>query len=232
MKSTSHLTAWKDHLTTGDVVRFSFPVDDPDNPYAFNVEQAQIAIGNGGLTGMGLYQGTQTRSNLVPEQQTDFIFTVAGEELGFRGAGTLLLLYALLLYRIWTTAQEANDQFDQLLCIGVLAMFMFQIFQSVGMTMGMMPVTGIPLPLVSYGGSSMVTSMVGLGLVHGVASGCRVIAAGTACGEGQHGRHRERGAAEGRSTSHQFDAGVTARTSMTNVRASPGWIGTPGGESP
>ena len=136
--------------------------------YAFNVEQAQIAIGNGGLRGQGLFQGTQTRSDLVPEQQTDFIFTVAGEELGLRGASMLLGLYAVLLFRIWRTAQIASTQFERLICTGVFAMFLFQMFQSVGMTMGMMPVTGIPLPLVSYGGSSMLTSMASLGLVAGV----------------------------------------------------------------
>ncbi len=135
---------------------------------AFNVEQSQIAIGNGGLFGQGLFQGSQTRSNLVPEQQTDFIFSVAGEELGFRGAGLLLALYALMLFRIWRIAVRATDSFDRLLTIGVMAMFLFQAFQSAGMTMGMMPVTGIPLPLVSYGGSSMLTSMVALGLVMGV----------------------------------------------------------------
>ena len=135
---------------------------------AFNVEQSQIAIGNGGLLGQGLFQGTQTRSNLVPEQQTDFIFSVAGEELGFRGAGLLLGLYALMLFRIWRIAVRATDSFDRLITIGVMAMFLFQVFQSAGMTMGMMPVTGIPLPLVSYGGSSMLASMVALGLVMGV----------------------------------------------------------------
>ena len=136
--------------------------------YAFNVEQAQIAIGNGGLRGQGLFEGTQTRSDLVPEQQTDFIFTVAGEELGLRGAALLLGLYAVLLFRIWRTAQIAATPFERLLCTGVFAMFLFQMFQSVGMTMGMMPVTGIPLPLVSYGGSSMLTSMAALGMVAGV----------------------------------------------------------------
>ena len=136
--------------------------------HAFNVEQAQIAIGNGGLRGQGLFEGTQTRSDLVPAQQTDFIFTVAGEELGLRGASLLIGLYAVLLFRIWRTAQIAATPFERLLCTGIFAMFLFQMFQSVGMTMGMMPVTGIPLPLVSYGGSSMLTSMASLGLVAGV----------------------------------------------------------------
>ncbi len=136
--------------------------------YAYNAKQSQVAIGNGGLTGQGLFQGTQTSSNLVPEQQTDFIFSVAGEELGFRGAAVILLLYLLMVFRIWRTAVLAPDPFDRLLCIGVVAMLMFQIFQSVGMTTGIMPVTGIPLPFLSYGGSSMLTSMAAIGLVLGV----------------------------------------------------------------
>jgi len=135
---------------------------------AYNAEQSQIAIGNGGLTGTGLFQGTQTSSNLVPEQQTDFIFSVAGEELGFRGAAILLGLFALIVVRIWRVAVRASDEFDRLLAVGVMSMFVFQVFQSAGMTMGMMPVTGIPMPFVSYGGSSMLTSMIAIGLILGV----------------------------------------------------------------
>ena len=150
------------------VYLFESDVSDESASYAFNVEQAQIAIGNGGLQGQGLFQGTQTRSDLVPQQQTDFIFTVAGEELGLRGASLLLGLFALLLFRVWRTAQLALTQFERIMCTGIFAMLLFQTFQSVGMTMGMMPVTGIPLPLVSYGGSSMLTTMASLGLVAGV----------------------------------------------------------------
>ena len=150
------------------VYLFPSEVSDQAASYAFNVEQAQIAIGNGGLRGQGLFQGTQTRSDLVPQQQTDFIFTVAGEELGLRGASLLLGLLAILLFRVWRTAQLAATPFERLICTGVFAMLLFQAFQSVGMTMGMMPVTGIPLPLVSYGGSSMLTTMASLGLVAGV----------------------------------------------------------------
>ncbi|MBT5849679.1 MAG: rod shape-determining protein RodA [Acidimicrobiaceae bacterium] len=135
---------------------------------AYNAEQSQIAIGNGGIFGEGLFEGPQTGSNLVPEQQTDFIFSVAGEELGFRGAGILLLLFGVLGFRVWRIAVRATDQFDRLVAVGVMSMFVFQVFQSAGMTMGIMPVTGIPMPLVSYGGSSMLTSMVALGLVLGV----------------------------------------------------------------
>ena len=135
---------------------------------AYNAEQSQIAIGNGGLTGTGLFQGTQTSSNLVPEQQTDFIFSVAGEALGFRGAAILLVLFAVVVLRIWRVAVRASDEFDRLLAVGVMSMFVFQVFQSAGMTMGMMPVTGIPMPFVSYGGSSMLTSMIAIGLILGV----------------------------------------------------------------
>jgi rod shape determining protein RodA len=139
--------------------------DDDLSRYAYNAKQSEIAIGNGGLSGKGLFEGSQTRSDFVPAQETDFIFSVAGEELGFRGAGLLLALFGVVVFRVWRTAARANDEFDRMVCIGVMAMFLFQIFQSVGMTMGMMPVTGIPLPLVSYGGSSMITSFIALGLV-------------------------------------------------------------------
>lgn len=135
---------------------------------AYNAEQSQIAIGNGGISGEGLFEGTQTGSNMVPEQRTDFIFSVAGEELGFRGAGLLLALFAIVFSRIWRVAARAPDRFDRMLAAGVMAMLVFQVFQSAGMTMGIMPVTGIPMPLVSYGGSSMLTSLTAIGLVLGI----------------------------------------------------------------
>ncbi len=141
---------------------------DPENADRFNVDQSEIAIGSGGMTGQGLFQGTQNNSSLVPEKETDFIFSVLGEELGFLGAGTLLALYALLLLRIWRVAHLAEDEFGRLICVGVFSMFLFQAFQAVGMNMGMMPVTGIPLPLISFGGSSMITSLMALGLVENV----------------------------------------------------------------
>jgi rod shape determining protein RodA len=132
---------------------------------AYNVKQSQAAIANGGVTGSGLFQGPQTRLRYVPEQQTDFIFTALGEQLGFVGGATLLGLFVVIVWRIWRTAKLARDLLGTLVCVGVLAMFVFQIFESVGMTMGIMPVTGIPLPFMSYGGSSTVASFVGIGLV-------------------------------------------------------------------
>ena len=139
------------------------PGGDPGD--TFNIEQAQIAIGNGGLTGQGYGRGTQTGSGLVPAQETDFIFTVLGEELGFLGSATVLGLLAVLLWRIWRSARVAGDLFGSLLSTGVLCMILFQVFQTVGMAAGIMPVIGIPLPLLSYGGSSILTTMVSLGIV-------------------------------------------------------------------
>lgn len=131
----------------------------------YNQEQSTTAVANGGMFGQGLGKGTQTRLGFVPEQQTDFIFTVVGEELGFAGSATLLLLYAAMGWRIWHAARVAKDMFGTLLCVGVLSMLVFQVFESIGMAMGIMPVTGIPLPFLSYGGSSLLTTCVAVGLV-------------------------------------------------------------------
>lgn len=132
---------------------------------AYNLNQSLITISRGKFTGDGLFQGKQTQLRYVPEQQTDFIFTVVGEELGFVGAATFLALMAVIVWRIWRTAALARDLFGQLLCVGVLAMLVFQVFESVGMTMAIMPVTGIPLPFMSYGGSTTITSFLAIGLV-------------------------------------------------------------------
>jgi len=143
---------------------FANPHNDPQRS-AYNLSQAKAAIGSGGLTGKGLFKGTQTNGSFVPEQQTDFIFTVVGEELGFVGAFTLLALFAVVVWRTWRTATLARDLFGTLLCVGVLSMLVFQIFENIGMTMGIMPITGIPLPFMSYGGSSTVASFAAVGLV-------------------------------------------------------------------
>ena len=134
----------------------------------WNLEQSKIAIGSGGVTGKGLFNGPQTRLGTVPEQHTDFIFTAVGEQLGLAGAAALLGLYATIVWRIWRTAQLARDDTGTMLCTGVLALFVFQIFQNVGMTMGIMPITGIPLPFLSYGGSSTIMAFIALGLVMNV----------------------------------------------------------------
>ncbi len=132
---------------------------------AYNLDQAKIAIGSGGLTGEGLFRGNQTRLGNVPEQHTDFIFTAVGEQLGFLGGATLLGLLAIIVWRVWRAAQLARDDFGTLVCAGIMALFVFQIFENAGMTMGIMPITGIPLPFMSYGGSSTITLFAAMGLV-------------------------------------------------------------------
>ena len=132
---------------------------------AYSLQQSTIAIANGGVTGKGLFKGTQTKLAYVPEQHTDFIFTVVGEELGLLGSALLLLLFAVVVWRTWRAAALAKDLSGTLVCVGVLAMLVFQIFENVGMTMGIMPITGIPLPFMSYGGSSTLASFAAIGLV-------------------------------------------------------------------
>ena len=134
----------------------------------YNQDQSKTAIGNGGFTGQGLFEGTQTNSGYVPEQHTDFIFTVVGEELGFVGGALLLALFGLMVWRTWRAARLANDLYGTLCCIGVLAMLVFQVFENAGMTMGIMPITGLPLPFMSYGGSSIIVSFACIGLVANV----------------------------------------------------------------
>ena len=143
---------------------FLDPARDPQGA-GYNRQQSEIAIGAGGLLGRGYLAGTQTNLDFVPEQHTDFVFTVVGEELGFAGAIGLLGLYGVLLWRGFRTALISRDSFGTLLAAGIVAMLAFQIFVNIGMTMGIMPVTGIPLPLVSYGGTSMITNWVAVGLL-------------------------------------------------------------------
>jgi rod shape determining protein RodA len=134
----------------------------------YQLRQARIAVGSGGLLGTGLFNGPQTSGRFVPEQQTDFIFTVAGEQLGFLGSGTILILYLILLMRAFSIARRTDDPFGRLVCTGVIAWFAFQMFENIGMTLGMMPMTGVPLPFISYGGSSMFATLIGFGLLQNV----------------------------------------------------------------
>ncbi len=145
-------------------------VDPNADPQAsgYQLRQARITIGSGGLIGKGLFDGPQTNGRFVPEQQTDFIFTVAGEELGFLGAGLILALYFVILMRAFSIARRTNDLFGRMVCVGVIAWFSFQIFENIGMTMGLMPMTGVPLPFLSYGGSSMFANLIGVGLLQNV----------------------------------------------------------------
>jgi rod shape determining protein RodA len=152
----------------------------------YNLTQSKIAIGSGGVRGRGLQiQGcgtrseraqlgdntyvscaqTQTSLDFVPEQHTDFIFTAVGEQLGFIGSATLLGLFALLIWRAVRIAAMSRDLFGTLLAAGIAGLWAFQLFVNVGMTMGIMPITGIPLPFISYGGSSLITNFIAVGLL-------------------------------------------------------------------
>ncbi len=134
----------------------------------YNLDQSLIAVGSGGMFGKGYLQGSQTNLDYVPEQHTDFIFTVAGEEFGFVGSLLLLALYALLLWRAIRIAYLSKDPFGTYLAAGIASMFAIQMFVNVGMVIGIMPITGIPLPFISYGGSSMIASFLAIGVLESV----------------------------------------------------------------
>ena len=146
---------------------FTNPDLDPRGA-GYNTEQARIAVGNGGLFGQGLFDGSQTRSGFVPEQHTDFVFTVAGEELGLLGAGLLIALLAVVIWRALVIASRAEDVFGRIAAAGIACWLGFQAFQNIGMCLGIMPVTGVPLPLVSYGGSSMFAVLLAVGLLQNI----------------------------------------------------------------
>jgi rod shape determining protein RodA len=134
----------------------------------YNGLQAKIAIGSGGLHGQGLFHGTFTGGNFVPSVQTDFIFTVAGEELGFVGCAVIVVLLAFIVVRAIRAAQRADDLFGLLVASGIAVWFAFQSFVNIGMTIGIMPITGLPLPFVSYGGSAVFADMIAVGLLQSV----------------------------------------------------------------
>jgi len=146
---------------------FANPALDPEG-IGYHTNQALIAIGSGKLAGKGLFQGSQTTGSFVPEQQTDFIFTVAGEELGFLGGAVIILLFAAVLWRAGRIALRAREKFSTLVATGVMCWFAFQVFENIGMTLRIMPVTGLPLPFVSYGGSSMFANLVAVGLLQNI----------------------------------------------------------------
>lgn len=172
--SVAALSIWA-HLTRGfplplreyqlnRLLVFLQPGRDPLGA-GYHLLQSKIAIGSGDFWGKGLFYGTQNQLNFLPNRHTDFIFSVIGEELGFAGGIAVLGLYCYLVYRILQAARLAGDSQGGFLCVGVASMLSFHVLVNVGMTVGIMPITGIPLPFVSYGGSSLVTSMAGVGLV-------------------------------------------------------------------
>ncbi|GGR30296.1 rod shape-determining protein RodA [Streptomyces roseolus] len=146
---------------------FANPELDPSG-VGYNTNQARIAIGSGGLHGAGLFNGHQTSGQFVPEQQTDFVFTVAGEELGFIGSGFILLLLGVVLWRACRIARETTELYGTVVAAGIIAWFAFQSFENIGMNLGIMPVAGLPLPFVSYGGSSMFAVWVAIGLLQSI----------------------------------------------------------------
>ncbi|WP_017584702.1 rod shape-determining protein RodA [Nocardiopsis ganjiahuensis] len=163
---------WFELLEPYQVDRIATLMDPAADPQGagYNSAQALIAVGSGGFDGTGLFQGEQTHGRFVPEQHTDFIFTVAGEELGFVGSGAIIILFAVVIWRILRIAQGCDLPYPRLLCVGVASWFGFQAFINIGMGLGILPVTGLPLPFVSYGGTAIVANMLALGLVLGVNS--------------------------------------------------------------
>jgi rod shape determining protein RodA len=148
------------------VTNFAHPNLDPQGT-GYNVLQARIAIAHGGWFGQGLFHGAQTSQGIVPEQQTDFVFSAAGEQLGFVGSSVIIGLFSVLLWRAFRIAAEA-DAAGRLVACGVVCWFAFQIFENIGMNLGMTPVTGLPLPFISYGGSSMFAGALAIGLLQAV----------------------------------------------------------------
>jgi rod shape determining protein RodA len=163
---TGRVQSYQLQRLTGFADQSTKDLSTPDlTPTQFNLSASKAAIASGGLSGAGFGKGVQTKNGFVPEQHTDFIFTAVGEDLGFVGGATLLLLYGLLAWRLWRIALLSSDFFGTLVAIGVLAMFAIQVFENVGMTMGIMPITGIPLPFMSYGGSAVIASFLAIGVV-------------------------------------------------------------------
>lgn len=146
------------------LIVFTNPEVDPLGA-GYHVLQSEIAIGSGGLTGRGLFSGSQNQLNYLPEQHTDFIFSVLGEELGFVGAALVICCYLAILWRAARAMAEARDRYCSLLAGGIISMLVFHVLVNVGMTMGVMPVAGVPLPFLSYGGSSLLTNSAAIGLL-------------------------------------------------------------------
>lgn len=151
------------------LINFAKPMNDPKGS-GYNVIQSLVAVGSGGLYGKGLGHGSQSQLNFLPEKHTDFIFAVIAEEMGFLGSLMVLGLFGIIIYRMKETASLARDNFGYLLVVGILTMFCLQIVINVGMNIGLFPVTGVPLPLLSYGGSAMTMMLAAFGITQSVYS--------------------------------------------------------------
>ena len=160
---------------------FLNPSHDPRNQ-TYNITESLIAIGSGQKTGRGVARATQTSLHFLPENQTDFVFAVVGETYGFAGAALVLSLYALLIWRSLRILMMAKNLYGTLISGGILAMLMFQVFVNAGMTIGIMPITGVPLPLMSYGGSSVLVTLIAVGLLQSIHVQARIASAGKARG--------------------------------------------------
>jgi rod shape determining protein RodA len=165
------VVAWrfllKDYMKDRVLMLFNPTAAKPEDMY--NVNQAMIGIGSGGWLGRGLFRGSQSQLHFLRVRHTDFIFTVTAEEMGFIGAAALIILLTLLMLRMVYVASKARDTFGMLIVTGVTAMVFFQVLVNIGMNLSIMPVTGIPLPLISYGGSSLWSMLIAIGLVESVA---------------------------------------------------------------
>jgi rod shape determining protein RodA len=169
--ASAALAVWWLHLLKPyQINRFTAFADPSKDPRGagYNAQQARITVGSGGFLGKGLFHGEQTTGHFVPEQHTDFIFTVAGEELGFVGAALITVLLGVVLWRGLRIATQAADLFGMLVASGAVCWLAFQTFENIGMTVGIMPITGLPLPFVSYGGSATFANMIALGLLEAV----------------------------------------------------------------
>jgi rod shape determining protein RodA len=162
---------------TDRLTGFLHPSANPQSQ-TWQINQSIIAVGSGQKTGTGVAQATQTTLGFLPEPQTDFIFAVVAESFGFAGAALVLALYALLIWRTLRILTMAKNLYGTLIAAGILGMLMFQVFVNVGMTIGIMPITGVPLPLMSYGGSSILVTFIALGLLQSIHIQARIASAG------------------------------------------------------
>src|SRR5262249_7034668 len=164
-KARPHLWGMLNEYQQKRLTSFVNPYDDPRGS-GYHILQSLIAIGSGGIKGTGLGKGNQSQGNFIPERHTDFIFAVVGEELGFRITVAIVIAYSIICIRALIIAYHSRDEpVGSVLAIGLMCMFLFHVFLNIGMTMGIMPVAGVPLPFLSYGGTAMIVDLVSIGIL-------------------------------------------------------------------